>query len=51
MSLNDAPEKWANEILTRVKNFKRYDTSKRMLEKGFDINNETKKLEDFYSSF
>lgn len=48
MSLNNAPEEWADNILDDVKKYKRIDTSKEMTAKNFNIKEEAKKLEEYY---
>ena len=48
MSLNNASEEWANNILDDVKKYKRIDTSKEMTAKNFNIKEEAKKLEEYY---
>lgn len=46
--LSDSAEDWASHILTK-KYFVRIDTSEEIKNKGFDINESTKLMEDFYS--
>lgn len=48
MSLNDTASTWASNILNDVKNYKRIDTSKEMTKKNFNINKESKRLEEYY---
>ena len=45
MSLSNSAEEWANEILKSFKSYKKRDTNKEVSKYGFDINEETSKLE------
>ena len=47
LSLNDNAEKWADTLLT-LKNAKRYNGKQFLKEKGFDIKDIAKQVEDFY---
>lgn len=47
ISLNKSPEYWAKEII-KCKNIERKDMSKEIIEAGYDINTEIKKIETFY---
>lgn len=49
LSLNDSAEKWADVILS-LKNAKRYNGKEFLKEKGFDIKDIAKKMQDFYIS-
>ena len=44
---NDSLEKWANEILLNI-NYERKDMSDQIIEAGYSIEVEAKKLEDIY---
>lgn len=48
LSLNDSYETWANSILKLVKNNERKSNKEIIVEKGYDISNENKKLTDYY---
>lgn len=48
MSLNKSAEIWAEEILEMYHNFKREDTIEKVKLNGFDIEVESKKLEEIY---
>ena len=48
VSLEDAPEKWAEVIDDVLKNFKKKDTYETIVNAGFDIKENAKWLKDFY---
>ena len=48
VSLQKMPSEWANIIIQKVKNTKRYDRSEEIVESGYDIQANAKKLQDFY---
>ena len=48
MSLSNSAEEWANEILKSFKSYKKHDTNKEVSKYGFDISEETSKLEKYY---
>lgn len=48
MSLNRISEKWANQILKKVKKYKKHDTTKEVSNYGFNIKEEVNKLEKEY---
>ena len=48
VSLEDAPEKWAEVIDDVLKNFKKKDTYETIINAGFDIKENAKWLKDFY---
>lgn len=48
MSLEEAPEKWAHEIIDTCSRLKRYGTTNEMIDAGYEIKSAAKKLEDFY---
>jgi hypothetical protein len=47
ISLKENAEQWANKIL-EIKNFERKDVSEIIKEKGYDIKENAKKLEEKY---
>ena len=48
MSLSNSAEEWSNEILKSFKSYKKHDTNKEVSKYGFDISEETSKLEKYY---
>lgn len=48
VSLEEAPEKWAEVIDDVLKNFKKKDTYETIVNAGFDIKENAKWLKDFY---
>lgn len=48
MSLNDAAEEWATNILNDIKTYKKHDTTEEVSKYGFNIEKEIKKLEEKY---
>ncbi len=50
MSLNDSPEKWANEILKLSDGYERLDRYETIVNQNFDISANAKWLEEFYIS-
>ena len=48
ISLNSSPKYWAKEII-KCKNIERRDKSKKIIEAGYDINTEIKKIEKFFT--
>lgn len=48
ISLQTPPEKWAESILTSLKDFKRVDTTEEMSASGYNIKTEAKKLVNKY---
>ena len=50
LSLKKTSKEWANIILTKLKNYKKHDTTEEVTKYGFNIKNEVKKLEDYYIS-
>ena len=48
LSLTDSPKKWAKEIISINKKYKRDNKTKLIKKRGYDIAIETKKLEKFY---
>lgn len=51
MSLTSTPDKWADNILASIKEYKKQDTKKEISAYGFDIVVEAKKLEKIYLNF
>lgn len=45
--LDESPKIWAKEVV-KSRRFERKDTSKEVIEAGYDINTEIKKMEEFY---
>ncbi len=48
ISLSESPEKWADIIVHKMKNFKRKDESKIIKQSGFDVIDVVKKIEEGY---
>lgn len=48
LSLNDDSKKWAKEIVENCESFKRKKTSQEVARKGFSIQEEAKKLSNYY---
>ncbi|MCM3386843.1 glycosyltransferase family 1 protein [Ureibacillus chungkukjangi] len=48
LSLNKGPSEWATEILNLTMNFKRTDTTRLVVENGYDISSTAKWIQDFY---
>ena len=51
MSLNNTCEEWADSILEKSSNFKRKNSESEITKYGFNIEFETKKLENKYIKF
>lgn len=49
LNLDDSPEKWANEVLLKMSNFKRIDSTNSVKEAGYDIKKIAEELQNFYS--
>lgn len=50
LSLNDSPNKWANNIIEIMKEYKRANTSQYIIEHHYDISANAKWLQNFYLS-
>lgn len=50
ISLETEPEVWAKKISSTLSSFERRDISKTLTEHGYNIENQSKELENFYSS-
>ena len=48
VELSENKEKWADEILKIRDNYKRVNTEKYIIDAGFDIETEGRKLQDYY---
>lgn len=48
LSLNQSAKEWTDNIIEKYNTYKRTKTRKEISNNGFDITNETSKLEDFY---
>lgn len=50
ISLSNSAEEWADAILEDAKNYHKHDTKEEVSEYGFNIEEETKKIEKYYES-
>ena len=45
---SEKPDVWAKEIVLMLKNYKRHDVYRKIIDAGYDMPTEVKKLEKFY---
>jgi len=47
-SLNQSPSEWADDILNINNKHSRYDTSRKIIDAGYDIKSAASRLEEYY---